>query len=172
MRSKFVFVIALICMLMTSSIVFANGSHVSNGTKVDYQARVGELANFEGKFDNIDQKQGPFEVLFSAVRLEDGAQILSMKNRSLDGSYKFAMQFFDGAEHEVTVSLINPTTGSVITEKKIKVEVQAFHPPMFIKIKTLAFLIIIIAIGMVAGVKATRFGKVNRKLEGGHPNVT
>jgi hypothetical protein len=166
MRFKFVLVLALISMLTMSSTVFAHGSH---GGTADYHARVGEPFTFEGKLETKEQR--PFKVHFQAVRLEDGAQILSMNSRSLNGSYKFAMQFFDGAEHQVTISLIDPKTNSVISEKKMKVEVEAFHPPMFIKMKTIAFLIIIIIIGMLSGVGITRLKKANRPMEGDPTHV-
>lgn len=166
MRSKFVLALLLISILTMSSTAFAHGSHVRD---TNYHARVGEPFTFEGKLETPEQ--GPFEVRFQAVRLEDGAQILSMNSHSLDGSYKFAMQFFDGAEHQVTISLIDPTTNSVISEKQTKVEVQAFHPPMFVKMKTLAFLIIIIIIGMLSGVGVKRLKKVNRPMEGEHTHV-
>lgn len=161
MQSKIVLVIVLISMLTMSSTVFAHGSH---GGDADYHARVGDPFPFKGKLETT--KQGPFDVRFQAVRLEDGANIISMKSHSLDGSYKFDMQFFDGAEHQVTISLIDPTTNSVISEKKMKVEVEAFHPPMFIKIKTFAFLLIVIIIGMFFGVGVARVKKANRPMEG------
>ena len=86
MRFKFVLVLAFISILMMSSNAFA---HESPGGEADYHARVGELLTLEGKLDTTEQR--PLEVRFRAVRLEDGAQILSMNSRSLDGSYKFAI---------------------------------------------------------------------------------
>lgn len=166
MRFNFALVIALISMFTLSSTVFAHGS---NGGDADHHARVGELFTLTGKLEV--KEKGPFEVSFHAVRLEDGADILSIKSLSPDGSYQFAMQFFDGAEHEVTLSLIQPSTNSVIAEKKMVVEVEGFHPPMFIKLKSTMFLMILIAIGMVFGVGLTRVKKVNRPLEGAQPHV-
>lgn len=167
MRSKFILALVLISILTMSSTAFAHESYV--GGVEDYHARVGEPYTFEGKLET--KEQGPFEVRFQAVRLEDGAHILSMNSRSVDGSYKFATQFFDGAEHQVTISLIDPKTNSVISEKKMKVEVEAFHPPMFIKMKTLVFLILIIIIGMLSGVGVTRLKKANRPVEGERTHV-
>jgi len=166
MRSKFVLALIIISILTMSSTAFAHESHVGDA---DHHARVGEPFTFEGKLEA--KEQGPFEVRFQAVRLEDGAHILSMSNHSLDGSYNFAMQFFDGAEHQVTISLIDPKTNSVVSEKKATVEVQGFHPPMFVKMKTLAFLILIIMIGMLSGVGVTRLKKVNRPMKGEHTHV-
>lgn len=167
MRFKYIWMAVIGLSLVTASSAFADGSH-SHEAK-EGQARVGELHAIAGKLETAEK--GPFEVRFQAVRLEDGAQILSMSSPSADGSYKFSMQFFDGAEHEVTVSLVNPATKAVITEKKENVEVQAFHPPAFIKFKTLAFLMIVIALGMVLGVWMARWKKAARQLKGGHSHV-
>jgi hypothetical protein len=154
-------------MMLMSSAVFAHDH--SNGTNSDHHARVGELAYFTGGFDNLGQ--GPFEVRFNAVKLEDGAQILSLVSRSTDGTYKFGAQFFDGAEHEVTIQAIHPANGSILAEKKLVVEVEAFNPPASVQIKTMAFLLAVIAIGMAAGAGITRFGKAKRQWKGGNPRV-
>jgi hypothetical protein len=159
----------MLLMIMMPSAVFADGSHGTNSGSQGDHARVGELAYFEGKFDHLGQ--GPFEVKFNAVKLEDGAQILALQSRSMDGTYKFGAQFFDGAEHEVTVQVIDPATGSILAEEKTVVEVEAFNPPALVKFKTMAFLLAVIAIGMVAGVGITRFGKTKRQWKGGNPRV-
>jgi|GEM_PF-3318999 len=169
MRFSISVVIALMLLFSASAAVLAHGT---NGVEGDHHARVGELSYMEGKFDKIGQEQGPYDVLFSAVRLEDGAPILSMKSRSQDGSYKFAMQFFDGAEHEVTISLVNPATKAVIAEKKVTMEVEGFHPPASVKAKTMAFLILVIAAGMAVGVGLARLGKANQQWKGGHSHVS
>jgi hypothetical protein len=168
MRLKIVLLVSVLFLTMTSSVVFAHGSEQGGG---DQHARVGELASFEGKLETAGQEKGPYEVQFHAIRLEDNAKILSMKSSSNDGSYKFAMQFFDGAEHEVAITLIDPDTKSVLAEKKVTVEVEGFHPPFAVKVKTTVFLLFIIAFGMVVGVGVTRWGKSIRKGKGEHPHV-
>lgn len=166
MRFNVALVIALFSIIMMSSTVFAHGTNSGNA---DHHARVGELFPIEGNFET--KEQGPFEVRFRAVRLEDGADILSMKGLSTDGSYRFAMQFFDGAEHEVILTLVDPKTKAVVAVKKMLVEVEGFHPPMFIKMKTMAFILSLIVIGMGLGVGLTRLKKGYRPLEGGHLHV-
>lgn len=153
MQFKFLIVAVLCLMLIFPALTFANGLH--DGHNAD--TAVGELYTVEGKLDT--NEQGPFNVRFQAVRLEDGANILSMNNRSIDGSYRFSAQFFDGAEHEVTVSLIQSETNAILSEKKMNVVVQAFHPPMPVKIKSLAFMLLVIAAGMTLGVGAAQLGK-------------
>ena len=137
MQFRVLLLVSVLFMTMASSVVSAHGSEQGGG---DHHARVGELASFEGKLETTGQEKGPYEVQFHAIRLEDKAEILSMKSSSNDGSYKFAMQFFDGAEHEVAITLIDPATKSVLAEKKVTVEVEGFHPPFAVKAKTLVFL--------------------------------
>lgn len=168
MRFRVVLLVSVLLMSMTSPAVFAHGSDQGSGA---HHARVGELAYFEGKLETSGQERGPYEVQFHAIRLEDKAEIMSMKSSSTDGSYKFAMQFFDGAEHEVTISLVDPATKSILAEKKVTVEVEGFHPPFAVKVKTMVFLLSVIAFGMVVGVSVTRWGKTNRKWKGEHPHV-
>jgi hypothetical protein len=166
MRLSTISVGCLFVLLMMSSVVSA---HESNGTDLNHHATVGELSYFEGKFDTVGQ--GPILVQFNAVKLEDGAQILTLTSRSSDGTYQFGAQFFDGAEHEVTILAIDPANGSILAEQKTTVEVEAFNPPASVKIKTMAFLLAVMAIGMIIGVGLTRFGKAKRKWNGGNPSV-
>ncbi len=166
MRFNRVAGLILILMLTMQASVFAHGSDES---EADIHTRVGELAYVEGKFDQIGSN--PVAVKFKAVRLEDGADILSMESSSVDGTYKFGMQFFDGAEHEVTVEAVDPANGSVIAEQKYIVGVQAFNPPAGVKFKTLAFLLAVIAIGMIAGVGISKLGKSIRYAKGGNFNA-
>jgi len=166
MRFNRVAGLVLILMVMMQASVFAHGSDES---EADIHARVGELAYVEGKFDQIGSN--PVAVKFKAVRLEDGADILSMESSSVDGTYKFGMQFFDGAEHEVTVEAVDPANGSVIAEQKYIVGVQAFNPPAGVKFKAFVFLLAVIAIGMTAGVGISKLGKRTRYAKGGNLSV-
>ena len=166
MRFNRVAGLVLILMLMMQASVFA---HESGDPNADIHARVGELAYVEGKFDQIGSN--PVAVKFKAVRLEDGADILSMESSSVDGAYKFGMQFFDGAEHEVTVEAVDAANGSVIAEQKYIVDVQAFNPPAGVKFKAFAFLLVVIAIGMIAGVGISKLGMRTRYAKGGNLNA-
>ncbi|NBI29280.1 hypothetical protein [Chengkuizengella marina] len=141
--------LGFIFLFMLSATVMAHDNN-DHGRSIDHHAEVGKLYSFEGKLETTEN--GPFEIRFHAIRLEDDAQIITMKNTSEDGSYQFAAQFFDGAEHDVTFSLLNPVTEEVIMEKTELVEVLGFDPPMFIKIKTIFFLVMMIVIGMLLGV--------------------
>lgn len=158
--------LVFILMLTMQASVFA---HDSGESEADIHARVGELAYVEGKFDQIGSD--PVAVKFKAVRLEDGADILSMESASVDGTYKFGMQFFDGAEHEVTIEAVDSANGSVIAEQKYIVGVEAFNPPASVKFKTLGFLLAVIAIGMLAGVSISKLGRRTRYTKGGNLNA-
>ncbi|MDP5275950.1 hypothetical protein [Chengkuizengella axinellae] len=150
--------------VLSTSVVMAHDNNDS-GRSVDHHAEVGKLYSFEGKLEA--EENGPYEIQFHAVRLEDDAQILTMKNTSEDGSYQFAAQFFDGAEHDVTFSLINPATNKVIAEKTELVEVQGFDPPMFIKVKTIFFLVMMIGIGMLLGMGVIKLRRQRQRTKGG-----
>lgn len=168
MRFNKVAGLVLILMLMMQASVFAH-EHESGESDADIHAEVGKLSYVEGKFDQIGSN--PVAVKFKAVRLEDGADILSMESSSVDGTYKFGMQFFDGAEHEVTVEAVDPVNGSVIAEQKYIVDVQAFNPPAGVKFKAFAFLLAVIAIGMIAGVGISKLGMRTRYAKGGNLNA-
>ena len=161
--------LVLVLMLMIQAAVSAHGSEQSGHSDADIHAKVGELAYVEGKFEQLGS--APVAVTFKAVRLEDGANILSMQSPPNDGSYKFGMQFFDGAEHEVTVEAVDAASGSVIAEQKFLVDVQAFNPPAAVKFKTFVFLLAVIAAGMAAGVGVGKLGKKTRYAKGGVLNV-
>lgn len=169
MRFSRATVLVLILMLMMQAAVFAHGSEEAGQSDADIHAKVGELAYVEGKFGQIGSV--PVAVTFKAVRLEDGANILSMQSSSDDGSYKFGMQFFDGAEHEVTVEAVDTASGSVLAEQKFLVDVQGFNPPAAVKFKTFAFLLAVIAAGMAAGVGISKLVKRTRNAKGGMLNV-
>jgi hypothetical protein len=167
MRFDIILMTVFVAIFLLPSAAFAHTDE-ADGKDTGQHAYVGELFPFEGKFDVSEE--GPFIVSFHAVRLEDGADILSMESNSLDGSYQFAMQFFDGAEHKVSITLIHPETNALIAEKVLNVEVEGFHPPMFIKIKTLAFLMVVIILGMLLGVGMARVKQLIQRLKGGHAN--
>lgn len=164
----------LICALagIAASLLVASVSlaHDSGERHADKQARVGNLAYFEGSFGN--SLKGPLEIQFHAVKLEDGVKILSLKSLSADGSYRFGVQFFDGANHEVTIQAINPDNGELLAEEKTVVEVEALHPPASAKIKTIAFLLALIGLGMAAGVAISRIGKKKELMKGGNSYAT
>jgi hypothetical protein len=162
-----IFLLLTIFTMILPFAALADGTHSSDGNGPS--ARVGELAYFEGTFDNLGQ--GPFTIRFHAKKLEDGAEIITLQSPSADGTYRFGVQFFDGAEHEVTVQAINPTTGAVLAEKTAAVEVEAFNPPAPVILKTMAFLFAVMAVGMTAGVGIQRWVKAKRQWKGGNPRV-
>ena len=169
MRRRYWFgICSVLWMTLMSTSVFAHVSHETG--PAEHHARVGQLFYSEGVFEQLGQV--PVEIRFQAVKLEDGASILSLQNRSGDGSYTFGVQFFDGTEHEITVQAIDPTNGSVLAEKKTTVGVEALHPPMSVKIKALTFLLAAMVLGMVAGAGLSGIGKAKRQYKGGDAYVT
>ena len=90
-----------------------------------------------------------------------------MESPSVDGTYKFGMQFFDGAEHEVTVEAVDAANGSIIAEQKYIVEVEAFNPPAGVKFKTLGFLLAVIATGATPS-RGARNAKTGERAKSRH----
>ncbi|MFS1511064.1 hypothetical protein VQL36_01310 [Chengkuizengella sp. SCS-71B] len=156
--------LGFVLLFTLSATVMAHDDN-DHGRSIDHHAEVGKLYTFEGNLETLES--GPYEIRFQAIRLEDNAHILSMKNTSEDGTYQFTAQFFDGAEHDVTFSLLNPVTDEVIMERTELVEVQGFDPPIFIKLKTIFFLVMMIGIGMLLGVGVIKLKRSRHATKGG-----
>jgi len=87
-----------------------------------------------------------FEVAF--WHIEDDKPIFSTQLFGKQGSANLDFQFFDGAEHEVRVTASNAAGKVQLTRT---VEVEAIHPPMPVKVKTLLYFIFIAFIGILIG---------------------
>ncbi|MGE3539499.1 MAG: hypothetical protein AB7N91_18960 [Candidatus Tectimicrobiota bacterium] len=96
----------------------------------------------------------PLEVLLQASSQEDGKDILRTTLWTQSGQMTPRLQFFDGAPHSVTVTA-RPLAGSAGEVAPLTVtmglEVLALHPPMAVKLRILALLLIVLVGGMVAG---------------------
>jgi hypothetical protein len=141
-------------------------AHGPNNLEGDHHAKVGELAYFRGEFTTNSEE--PTEIRLRARHIESDSIILDIKSVSVDGSYEFGVQFFDGAEHEVTIQATDSTTDSILGEKKTVVEVEAFNPPTSVKMKTLIFLLFVIILGMVGGYTLARFYHSRKFTKGGN----
>ena len=87
-----------------------------------------------------------FEVKFWHV--EDDKPVFSTQLFGKQGSANLDFQFFDGAEHEVRVTASNAAGKVQLTRT---VEVEAIHPPMPVKIKTLFYSLVITFLGILMG---------------------
>lgn len=118
---------------------------------------VGHLTKITGQV--IDKATGlPVTstlVKIDAHHIEDDKTMLHTEFVSTDGSFSFDNQFFDGAEHRLTFT-VEPTAASSIkftsVSTEFPVEVMGVQPPTDVKVKTIIFLLLVVALGMVAGV--------------------
>lgn len=80
--------------------------------------------------------------------IEDDKPVFSGRLLGKEGSANLNFQFFDGAEHEVRV-----TARHAAGEVRLKraVEVEAIHPPTVIKIKTMAYFLLVVFSGLALG---------------------
>ncbi|MCH2205452.1 MAG: hypothetical protein MK132_06245 [Lentisphaerales bacterium] len=117
-----------------------------------WEARVGDMAylEFQLKNDAALQKDVIYEVSF--VHIEDDKEVFKTQIYAPQGKASWGQQFFDGAEHMVTVKALPKTQGLF---KPIKAEmivgVEGIDPPAGVVIKTMILLLVICAAFMVAG---------------------
>jgi hypothetical protein len=89
-----------------------------------------------------------FDITFWHV--EDDKQVFATTLAAPEGETAFEFQFFDGAEHEVRVIAHN-AAGTVDLSKVV--EVQALSPPLPLKIKTAIYLVLIVLVGIIIGLR-------------------
>jgi hypothetical protein len=82
--------------------------------------------------------------------IEDEKPVFSARLFAPRGQTEFKFQFFDGAEHEVRVTARN-ASGSVGLARIV--EVEGLDPPLAVKIKTTAYLVIVAFLGILIGLR-------------------
>ncbi|GAB6174898.1 hypothetical protein JCM15765_43760 [Paradesulfitobacterium aromaticivorans] len=118
---------------------------------------VGHLTKFTGQIVDKATGQPVTNVLvkINAHHMEEDKNVLHTEFVSTDGGFGFDNMFADGAEHLLTF-MIEPTATSSIkftpVGTEFPVEVMGVQPPTGVKVKTMIFLMVVIAFGMVAGV--------------------
>lgn len=101
-------------------------------------------------------------VKINTHHIEDDKTMLHFEFVAADGSFSFDNHFFDGAEHRLTVTVESTDASSISFQPvsaEFPVEVTGIHPPTDVKIKTMIFLLGVLALGMVAGVFTAKFLK-------------
>ena len=94
------------------------------------------------------------ELTVELHHIEDGKPIFKTKLLAPEGRTSQALQFFDGAPHHVVIAAraANHQGGSApLLKAEFDMEVHGIHPPMAIKLRTMALLIGVLVVGMVAG---------------------
>ncbi len=118
---------------------------------------VGYLTKITGQIVDKATGQPVTNVLvkINAHHIEEDKNMLHSEFVSTDGSFSFDNMFYDGAEHLLTFN-IEPTAASSIkftpVGTEFPVEVMGISPPTDVGVKNLIFLLVVIALGMVAGV--------------------
>lgn len=89
-----------------------------------------------------------FDVAF--WHIEDEKPVFATTLFAPTGETSFDFQFFDGAEHEVKVNASN-APGAV--ELTWVIEVEGIDPPLLTKIKTTIYLVLVVFIGILIGLR-------------------
>jgi hypothetical protein len=89
-----------------------------------------------------------FDITF--WHIEDDKPVFATSLAAPEGETAFEFQFFDGAEHEIRVTAHN-AAGSVNLSKVI--EVEALSPPLPVKLKTTFYLVLIVLVGIIIGLR-------------------
>lgn len=120
---------------------------------------VGHLTKFTGQIVDKATGQPVTNVLvkINVHHMEEGEDfdVLHTEFVATDGSFSFDNNFWDGAEHRLTFT-VEPTAASSIkftpVVAEFPVEVMGVQPPQNVQVKAMIFLLLLIALGMVAGV--------------------
>jgi hypothetical protein len=113
--------------------------------------RVGTLNQLN--FTVTDQAGNPIPdttIDISVWHIEDDKPVFATTLAAPEGKTAFEFQFFDGAEHEVRVTAHN-AAGSVDLNKVVQVE--GLSPPLSVKIKTTFYLVLIVLVGIIIGLR-------------------
>lgn len=104
-------------------------------------------------------------VKLNAHHIEDDKTMMHTEFVAAEGSFSFDNHFFDGAKHNLTISIESTDASAIKFEAvgiTIPVEVVGVQPPTDVKVKTIIFLLIVMALGMVLGVVTAKSLKFRR----------
>jgi hypothetical protein len=122
-------------------------------------ATVGELTTISGEVqDHKEQLIENIKVKITTYHIEDEKVMFEGEFLSLDGTFSWNNQFFDGAEHKVIVTA-TPTSESIdfkpITTEYV-IDVTGINPPNTVIVKTMIFLLLLTFLGMGIGYQTTK----------------
>lgn len=155
----------------------AQTSHVTQGEngwalQVDSTPAQGTVGQ-QVRFDIALTKDGEVSTEETALSLElhhieDDKNIFKTNILTPHGKTSQHLQFFDGAPHQVTITAHPVNRAQAFAQPlqtAFEMEVNGIHPPMGVKLRTLAVFMGVLVIGMVVG----WFCPVGRKESGGAP---
>ncbi len=116
-----------------------------------YRAKVGDLAFLVAEVtdDGIPVPNVSYSLTFHHV--EDDKDVFSTTFTAPDGAMVWGHQFFDGAAHKLTLAATPLDDASKSMTAEMVVGVEAIQPPGHILARTLALLLGVTAVAMVAG---------------------
>ena len=111
---------------------------------------VGTLNTIEARLTNPDGTPTAGEVTLEAWHLEDEVTVYRFDLPvGADGVARLKVQFFDGAAHELRLTA-RTADGRQVT-LRTPIEVEGFSPPLWLKLRVLALLLGVVAVGLILG---------------------
>lgn len=111
--------------------------------------QVGTLNSLEVRLANPDGSPVDGEVTLQAWHLEDDRPMYAFNLPVRDGEARLQLQFFDGAEHDIRLEARTDDGRSATLHAPI--EVQAFSPPLWLKVRVVGLLVGVVALGLIVG---------------------
>jgi hypothetical protein len=133
-------------------------------------ARVGELTAITLRFENLESGALVENVnyLIQLRHVEDGFVVFEGTYLAPSGEWTLDFGFFDGAEHELTVTALS-AAGDAFASVTLGhvIEVQGVSPPLFVKLKAIFWFVLAILGGIVVGFLAGARSASPRRSDGG-----
>jgi hypothetical protein len=142
--------LCMMALLIPGTSAWAGSSAVWSELRLDKQAEVGHLAHYEGKVAGISPAQ-PAEIELIARNVEHGQTVFQGRVQTKDGHFRFGVQFYDGAPHQVLLFAYRPGETKPFAKQQVKVDVKTLHPPRLAQAKSFALLLGVTAVGMMVG---------------------
>ena len=120
-------------------------------------AKVSEMVTIAGKLVDTNTGERIKDVQFDLVSLhvEDNLSVFEATVASIDGTFSWGVQFWDGAEHELRITARPALRASGqfgLIELKHLVEVEGIAPPLWVQIRATLYLVAVAAVGLVIGI--------------------
>jgi hypothetical protein len=157
----------LLIALIAPASAYADGEHPGDSAQArlehteesgDYALTFGlePGAGRVGQLNHVDlnltrQGEAADDVIFEVVfwHLPDARPVLATTLNAPSGTTELDVQFFDGTVHEIRVSAQTADGETIALQHEI--EVEALHPPMTTKLRTLGLLLLFTASFMLVG---------------------
>tara|TARA_B110000305_G_C19426671_1_gene633985 strand:- start:464 stop:1042 length:579 start_codon:yes stop_codon:yes gene_type:complete len=116
------------------------------------EAKVGDIASLQGSLTQNGKLLNDVQYNLSFYHLEDGKDVFRTSFISDSGEFSWGQQFFDGAEHKITLEA-KPATGDSFKAVSVSMNigVEGIQPPMRVIIKSMILLLTITFTAMVIG---------------------